>query len=376
MKPENFTILTVDDTPANIQLLTHYLEKQGYRVISAEDGFEGFKAAIQYQPDLVLLDVMMPGTDGYEVCELLKAEESTRNIPVMFLTAKADMEDRGRGFEMGAADYITKPFHLKEIATRINTQVTLKILREQNQRLNRSLSLARPLMEKCLVSESVLCWVKAWAMSVHERVARPGSPEETGSSGGVDPAGLAGDLEGLEYLLGQVLSWANPVKSDGGSVDLLGSMENIAAFFQDQMSGVSLNIETSADVPRIPGDAGKLECALLILASRLTHVTGGKSLDVIFSTDSPPPEAEKAGKKGDHLCLSFKGSGDASSLEAALNGENLRIRIEKEESDFSLMAAMESIRNHSGILLWKKRNDDKRTGFSLNLYFPLEEGPA
>lgn len=120
------TILTVDDTPANTRLLMHYLEKQGYRVISAEDGFEGFKAAIQYHPDLVLLDVMMPETDGYEVCELLKAEEETKDIPVVFLTAKADVEDRVRGFELGAVDYITKPFNLVEIAARVKTHLQLK----------------------------------------------------------------------------------------------------------------------------------------------------------------------------------------------------------------------------------------------------------
>jgi CheY-like chemotaxis protein len=134
MKPENMTILTVDDTPANTRLLTHYLEKQGYRVITAEDGFEGFKAAIQYHPDLVLLDVMMPGTDGYEVCELLKAEEETKDIPVVFLTAKADMEDRVKGFELGAVDYITKPFNLVEISARVKMHLMMKYHEKLHER--------------------------------------------------------------------------------------------------------------------------------------------------------------------------------------------------------------------------------------------------
>jgi len=138
MKSKHKTILTVDDTPANIRLLTHYLEKQGYEVITAEDGFEGFKAAIQYHPDLVLLDIMMPGTDGYEVCELLKAEEETKDIPVVFLTAKADVEDKVKGYELGAVDYITKPFNLVEIATRVQTQLDLKDLQEQCQRYHHS----------------------------------------------------------------------------------------------------------------------------------------------------------------------------------------------------------------------------------------------
>ncbi|HEX9934290.1 MAG TPA: response regulator [bacterium] len=137
MRPENMTVLTVDDTPANTRLLTHYLEKQGYRVITAEDGFEGFKAAIQYHPDLVLLDVMMPGTDGYEVCELLKAEEETKDIPVVFLTAKADVEDRVRGFELGAVDYITKPFNLVEIAARVKMHLQFRYYKKLCMRIQK-----------------------------------------------------------------------------------------------------------------------------------------------------------------------------------------------------------------------------------------------
>ncbi len=135
MKPEEITILTVDDNPSNIRLLTHYMEKEGYNVITAEDGFEGFKAAIQYHPDLILLDIMMPGTDGYEVCELLKTEEETREIPVVFLTAKAEAEDKIKGFEMGAVDYIIKPFNLVEVSTRVKHHLKLTVLGKQNRLL-------------------------------------------------------------------------------------------------------------------------------------------------------------------------------------------------------------------------------------------------
>ncbi len=139
MKPEDITILTVDDNPSNIRLLTHYMEKEGYKVITAEDGFEGFKAAIQFHPDLILLDVMMPGTDGYEVCELLKTEEETRDIPVVFLTAKAEAEDKIKGFEMGAVDYIVKPFNLIEVSTRVKHHLKLTVLDKQNRLLKNSL---------------------------------------------------------------------------------------------------------------------------------------------------------------------------------------------------------------------------------------------
>jgi len=155
MNPQEITILTVDDTPANVRLLTHYLEKQGYNVLTAEDGFEGFKAAIQYHPDLILLDVMMPGTDGYEVCELLKTEEETRDIPVMFLTAKTDVEDKIRGFELGAVDYITKPFNLVEISTRVKNQLDFKFLKEQNKRYHHILFNMQRLASLGLLSDAV-----------------------------------------------------------------------------------------------------------------------------------------------------------------------------------------------------------------------------
>ena len=165
MKPENMTILTVDDTPANIRLLTHYLEKQRYQVITAEDGFEGFKAAIQYHPDLVLLDVMMPDTDGYEVCELLKAEEETKDIPVVFLTAKTEVEDRIKGFELGAADYITKPFNLTEISTRVETQLKLKTLQETNLHYRRVWTELQSLANMGIVGNAV---VSSFARLLHE----------------------------------------------------------------------------------------------------------------------------------------------------------------------------------------------------------------
>ncbi|MBN2414466.1 response regulator [bacterium] len=155
MTPEHMTILTVDDTPANIRLLTHYLHKQGYKVLTAEDGFEGFKAAIQHKPDLILLDVMMPGTDGYEVCELLKTEEETRDIPVVFLTAKAEVEDRIKGFEMGAVDYITKPFNLTEIATRVRTQLELRYFQQQNRRLLKIINDSGPYFSLGVLIDSI-----------------------------------------------------------------------------------------------------------------------------------------------------------------------------------------------------------------------------
>jgi putative two-component system response regulator len=102
------TILVVDDTPDNIALLTSILSKE-YRVKAANNGHTAISLALKNPPCLILLDVMMPDMDGYEVCRKLKSDPRTKNIPVIFVTALGEMEDEKLGFEIGAVDYITKP---------------------------------------------------------------------------------------------------------------------------------------------------------------------------------------------------------------------------------------------------------------------------
>ncbi|MBF0384186.1 MAG: SpoIIE family protein phosphatase [Magnetococcales bacterium] len=127
------TILIVDDTPANIDILTELLS-DNYKTKIATNGFKALKlAAATPSPDLILLDIMMPEMDGYEVCRQLKSEEATRGIPVIFLTAKAEVEDETRGLAIGAVDYITKPISLPIVLERVKTHLKL---RNANRRLS------------------------------------------------------------------------------------------------------------------------------------------------------------------------------------------------------------------------------------------------
>jgi putative two-component system response regulator len=133
------TILIVDDTPDNITLLTGLL-RDSYRIKVANSGERALKVATTDPlPDLILLDIMMPGMDGYEVCRRLKADARTRDIPVIFLTAKTQVEDEQMGFDAGCVDYITKPISPPIVAARVKTQLTLKsaadFLKDKNQYL-------------------------------------------------------------------------------------------------------------------------------------------------------------------------------------------------------------------------------------------------
>ncbi len=119
-------ILVVDDTPASLRLLTELLTQHGYRVRPADDGALALKSVAAKTPDLILLDVNMPGMDGYEVCRRLKADEKSSRIPVIFISAFGDTRQKVTGFEAGGLDYITKPFEAEEVLARVRTHLRLR----------------------------------------------------------------------------------------------------------------------------------------------------------------------------------------------------------------------------------------------------------
>jgi diguanylate cyclase (GGDEF)-like protein/PAS domain S-box-containing protein len=125
------TILIVDDIPANLAIAVKYLEDSNFNVVVAQDGREGLERAQLVKPDLILLDVMMAGIDGFQTCRLLKDIESTRDIPVIFMTALSDTSDKVKAFAVGAVDYVNKPFQVEELLARIRTHLTMRAMQEQ-----------------------------------------------------------------------------------------------------------------------------------------------------------------------------------------------------------------------------------------------------
>ncbi len=138
----NERILIVDDTPANIQTLSGILKEKGYQLSVATNGKQALQVLEKIHPDLILLDVMMPEMDGFETCRQIKKSETLNDIPIIFLTAKTDTADIVAGFEIGAVDYVAKPFNPSELLARINTHLTIDQLRrslaEKNEELARA----------------------------------------------------------------------------------------------------------------------------------------------------------------------------------------------------------------------------------------------
>lgn len=157
-------ILIVDDTPANLRLLVSILRKNGYKVRAVTNGEIALTAAVHSIPDLILLDILMPNLDGYEVCQRLKSNPQTSQIPVIFISALSEGLDKVKAFQAGGIDYITKPFQIEEVLARVTNQFNqlnlqkqlhkqTQILHQQNSQLQGEIAERQLLQEKLLVSE-------------------------------------------------------------------------------------------------------------------------------------------------------------------------------------------------------------------------------
>ncbi len=149
-------ILVVDDTPANLRLLAGILTGAGYIVRPARNGRMALASAQTDPPDLILLDVMMPDMNGYQVCQQLKTDECTRDIPVIFVSAMSEVLDKVTAFSVGGVDYITKPFQQKEVLSRVMTHLTIRDLQKKLQEQNEQLKKKNSELQEALVKVKLL----------------------------------------------------------------------------------------------------------------------------------------------------------------------------------------------------------------------------
>lgn len=139
MKTGTHTILVVDDNVTNLEVLCGFLQASGHRIMTARDGYDGIEKARAGKPDLILLDVQMPGIDGFETCRQLKSDPETGEIPVLFTTALNDVTDKVKGFLAGGVDYVTKPLQEAEVLARVETHLRLYRLQKELEEHNRTL---------------------------------------------------------------------------------------------------------------------------------------------------------------------------------------------------------------------------------------------
>lgn len=249
------TILIVDDTPANLSVVVDHLEDQGLTVAVAQGGEEALKRAAFIRPDLILLDVMMPGIDGFETCRRLKADETTRAIPVIFMTALADIHDKVQAFAAGGVDYVSKPFQIEELLARVKTHLDLRTVQqalvERNEVLQEEIAARRGAEEALRTSELRYRRLFETASDGIVLIDR-----DSGRIIGANPALVAMVNQESASLVGRVFWDCAPFNTNPAcraAIDELRCNEfvHVEDWVLDNGRGISLNIEATGSLHQV-----------------------------------------------------------------------------------------------------------------------------
>jgi len=315
------TILIVDDTPANLSVLAECLSTAGYSLMVAEDGEEALSQTQLTRPSLILLDVMMPGIDGFETCRRLKTADATRDIPVIFMTALADTAEKVRAFSAGAVDYITKPIQHAEALARISTHLTLCQLRRE---LEKELALKQKFMRIAAHDlRNPLCLILMAGAQARRKDA---------------PPAIAEQLENIDFSARQMQSiidtFLNVQKPGTGRVNLHVLAQAVVSQNEPaaQNKDISLVLENAESLPVVNTEAGHAYQALTNYVSNAVkflsagnHITvrtlvRGKSVRVEVQDDGPGvPIAERRSLFTEYARLSIQPTGGEESTGLGLS---------------------------------------------------------
>ncbi|MBK9160084.1 MAG: response regulator [Nitrosomonadales bacterium] len=313
-------ILAVDDTPASLRLLTDLLKNEGYEVRSAINGELALHAALEAPPDLMLLDIRMPGMDGYEVCRRLKAEDSLRDIPVIFVSAASEMDEKLMGFRVGAVDYVTKPYQRAELVARVSTHMELHQLRDHLEETIQTRTSQLLESEKRLRG-SLLSSIEALASMVEFR----------------DPY-TAGHQRRVATLADEIAKGMGLDPNQTEGIKLAAIVHDVG------------KIQVPAEILSMPRRLSELEFGLIKTHSQIGY-------DILKSIDFPWPIAQivwqhhermdgtgyPQGLKGEDILLEARIIGVADVVEAMFSHRPYRPGL-------GIGAAMEELLNHRGTM--------------------------
>ncbi|MEB3884206.1 response regulator [Lyngbya sp. CCY1209] len=252
------TLLIVDDNPTNIKVLFEFLRKVGFRVLVAKDGGDALNKLQSAVPDLILLDVMMPGIDGFETCRQIKANPNHRDLPIIFMTALADTDNKVKGLSLGALDYITKPFQQEEVLARINLQLKLRSLTRELADKNQQLAELNSQLEQ-KVKERTSQLEKAQSQLILS---------EKMSSLGQLVAGIAHEINNPVSFIGGNLSHAQDYARD-----LIHLLELYGKYYPEPEPEILEEIE-AVDLEYLVKDFTKLLDSMKEGTKRLADISG------------------------------------------------------------------------------------------------------
>jgi two-component system sensor histidine kinase/response regulator len=264
-------ILIVDDTVDTVELLKKRFRAEGYDTAEAYDGEEALKQAAEYHPDLIVLDVMMPKLDGYEVCQRLKIDENTRYIPILMLTAKSDVESKIKGLDIGADDYLPKPFDYKELAARVRSLLTIKAAHEKLVEEKKSGALEQMMDQVAHEIRNPLTSIGGFARKVYGKLPE-GDPNKKYMEMIINDVAI---LESMIKQLIELKTMAISFKKPTNINDLI--MKALKLFEQEfNEKAIDVQSELADNLPLIPADEKLLKRALCnLIKNSIEAMAGG-----------------------------------------------------------------------------------------------------
>lgn len=314
MENEIYKILIVDDLPKNIMVLGNNLINSNYQIAYARSGAEAIKLTETNDFDLILLDIMMPGMDGYETCKRILTNPKTSLVPIIFITAKNDYESIVKGFEVGAKDYVTKPFNSKELLARVKTHLELKRSREKLEQLNANLE------QKVLERTNEL-------KKANEKLKRLDSAKS--SFLGIISHEIRTPLNGIFGSV-EILSDMHPDEDTQDIIQMLSeSAERLLTFSELSTLITELNID---QYKLNKSKINLFELANLVKKEAISNYSGNQNININIDI----PEKEECIEADDKLLKKIISDVVHNSIRFGENSVNINIQLQKEEDQVSI----------------------------------------
>ncbi|OGW43490.1 MAG: hypothetical protein A2Y66_02875 [Nitrospirae bacterium RBG_13_41_22] len=349
-------ILIVDDAMDTVELLRKRFRSEGYDTAEAYNGEEGLMKVTEYNPDLIILDVMMPKIDGYEVCQRLKSDENTKFIPILMLTAKGEVEHKVKGLNIGADDYLAKPFDYKELSARIRSLLSIKATHEKKVEEEKSGALEQMMDQVAHEIRNPLTAIGGFARKVYGRLPE-GDPNKKYMHMIIEDVAV---LESMIKQLIELKSMSISIKEPTNMNDII---KDSLKLFEQECIQKAIHVETDLkdDLPMIIADKKLLKRAFCnIIKNSIEAMEIGKKILKITSRMS-----------GDNLEIQFSDTGIGISKDKIKNIFDPLVTSKIYGPGLGLTFALKIVQDHKGTI---SVESEPGKGTTFTIIFPVKTG--
>jgi signal transduction histidine kinase len=349
-------ILIVDDAPDTVELLKKRFRADGYDTAEAYNGEEALQKVPEYVPDLVVLDVMMPKVDGYEVCQRLKADESTKYIPVLMLTAKGEVEHKVKGLDIGADDYMAKPFDYKELSARVRSLLSIKATHEKKVATEKTGALEQMIDEVAHEIRNPLTAIGGFARKVFNKL-----PEDDPNRKYLQM--IIEDVVVLEEMIKQLIELKTMEISQKEPVDINEMLIDCLTVFEKETTekGIRVVTEFIGNPPLLAIDRKLMKRALCNMIKNAIEAMETTAKELKLST----------GLSGESLTMAISDTGKGIEKDKIRNIFDPMVSSKMFSPGLGLTFALKIVQYHNGTI---SVESEPGKGSTFTIRLPLKSG--